>query len=69
MNYSLSNSCVFFVYDIADEDMIDMNICALYLMDVCTLETFPVMTPDDHAKSFDIFADTFPDIMAELTKE
>ncbi|MBN2153946.1 MAG: hypothetical protein JW839_20990 [Candidatus Lokiarchaeota archaeon] len=69
MAFSVANNCVVFIYDLADEDWVEANTCGLHLVDVCTMETFPVLTPEDHSKSFDMFGEMFPKLMEEMTKE
>jgi len=69
LSYSAVNSCIVFTYDLADEDWPEANMCATFLSDVCTMETFPVLSDVDQGKANDLFGDVFPEIMDEWTKE
>lgn len=68
-NYSPTNSCIVVTYDCADEDLIEVNACAIHLADVCTIETFPALNADDYAKALDTYADMVPEFMEQMTKE
>jgi hypothetical protein len=69
INYSFINSCIVQTYDLAEGEEINVGMIALYLADVCTLETFPVLGPEDQGKANEVFADIFPEVMDELMKE
>jgi len=47
---STVNNCTVMVYEIKDKDMVEANNVAHYLADVCTMETFPVITMEDWVK-------------------
>ena len=68
-NFSVMNNCIVLVYDLDDADWVAASTCGLHLVDVCTMETFPVLDGDDHMKAFDMFGEMFPDLMAEMTKD
>jgi len=47
---STVNNCSVMVYEIKDKDMVEANNLSHYLADVCTMETFPVITIEDWVK-------------------
>ena len=47
---STVNNCSVMVYEIKDKDMVEANNLSHYLADVCTMETFPVITIEDWLK-------------------
>lgn len=47
---SLTNNCSVMVYEIEDKYRVEANNVASYLQDVCTMETFPVITMEDWLK-------------------
>jgi len=44
---SLVNNCSVMVYELKDKDVVEANNVPLYLNDVCTMETFPVIKIED----------------------
>ena len=44
---SLPSNIAVMVYELADKDFVEANNAAIYLQDVCTQETFPVITIED----------------------
>ena len=44
---SLVNNCSVMVYELKDKDVVEANNVPQYLGDVCTMETFPVITIED----------------------
>jgi len=47
---SLVNNCSVMVYELKDKDVVEANNVPHYLGDVCTMETFPVITIEDWVK-------------------
>ena len=47
---SLVNNCSVMVYELKDKDVVEANNVPQYLGDVCTMETFPVITIEDWLK-------------------
>ena len=47
---SLVNNLSVMVYEIEEKDIVEANNVAAYLADVCTMETYPVITEEDWLK-------------------
>lgn len=59
MWYSMPNACFYAVYNLAPEDIPLVQAVGIYLADVFTLETIPVVSADDHNRVWDMFPDDF----------
>jgi hypothetical protein len=63
VEYSVMNNVMFYIYEIDDKDLNSLNLAALWFADVCTMETYPVYSAEEHAKAALVFAKIRPDLL------
>jgi hypothetical protein len=54
--YSPNNNFSILIYDVDEKDYAEASLAAIYVIDTCKMETYPVMTPEETEKLTELMA-------------